>query len=278
MVLAAGLGTRLKPLTDLRAKSLVPVGDRPALDHVADRLRAAGIQRIVVNVHHHADQLRAFARGRPGMLLSEEPELLGTAGGLARAHDILGPGDVLVWNADILADIDVPALLAAHGDEGTLVVQPLAPGEGRVGMDERGRVVRLRNQRFGEEVWGGDFLGIHVLGASLRARLPERGGLIEDVYTPALARGDTLRTLPFGGAWHDIGTAKSYLDANMAWLAVRGLTRWVGPGATVAEGVILDCAIVGQGASVAECGALRRCVVWPGAKAAAPLHDQVITA
>jgi mannose-1-phosphate guanylyltransferase len=277
MVLAAGLGTRLRPLTDLRAKPLVPVGSRPALAHVLDRLHAAGVRRIVVNAHHHAEQLRAFGGGRAGVALSEEPELLGTAGGIARARDLLGGGDVLLWNADILADVDVPALLAAHGDEATLVVQPLAAGEGTVGMDRTGRLVRLRHECFGEEARGGAFLGIHVLGAALRARLPERGGLIEDVYIPALARGATLRTLPFTGAWHDIGTVETYLDANLAWLAAGGFTRWIGPGARVADGVVLDRTVVGEGASVVGQGALRRCVVWPGANAAAPLEDQVIT-
>jgi mannose-1-phosphate guanylyltransferase len=278
MVLAAGLGTRLRPLTDLRAKPLVPVGDRPALAHVLDRLRAAGIPQVVVNAHHHAEQLRTFARTHPGMALSEETALLGTAGGIAHARDLLGAGDVLLWNADIVADVDLRALLAAHGDEATLVVQPLPRGQGSVGTDARGRVVRLRRERFGEEERGGEFLGIHVLGAGLRARLPERGGLIEDVYIPALARGATLRTLPFHGAWRDIGTVESYLDANMAWLAARGLESWIGPGARVAEGVRLEGAVVGEGASVTGQGALRRCVVWPGANAAAPLDDQVISA
>jgi len=278
MVLAAGLGTRLRPLSDLRAKPLVPIGDGPALAHLVDRLRAAGIRRVVVNAHHHADQLRAFARVHPGMALSEEPELLGTAGGIAHAADLLGAGDVLLWNADILAAVDVPALLAAHGDQATLVVQPLAGGQGSVGMDEAGRVVRLRRERFGEEARGGEFLGIQVLGAALRARLPARGGLIEDVYIPALARGATLRALPFHGVWHDIGTVTRYLAANMAWLAARGVAHWVGPGARIGGGVTLDGAVVGEGASVTGTGALHRCVVWPGANAAAPLEDQVVTA
>jgi mannose-1-phosphate guanylyltransferase len=288
MVLAAGLGTRLRPLTDLRAKPLVPVGDRPALAHVLDRLRAAGVPRVVVNAHHHADQLRAFVAEHPDVALSEERELLGTAGGIAHAKELLGAGDVLLWNADILADVDVPALLAAHAlqgvarardgrDHATLLVQGLAAGQGSVGIDEAGRVVRLRLQRFGAEARGAEFLGVHVLGAALRARLPERGGLIEDVYLPALARGAELWTQPFAGRWHDIGTVASYLDANLAWLEARGLTRWVGPRARVAEGVVLDHAVIGEGASVVGAGTLRRCVVWPGAAAKAPLRDEVVT-
>lgn len=276
MILAAGLGTRLRPLTDHRAKALVPVGDRPALAHVVDRLRAAGVARVVVNAHHHLDQLRAFALAR-GLELSEETDLLGTAGGIEHAAGRLGEGDVLLWNADILADVDVAALLAAHHAEATLVVQPLERGQGSVGLDASGRVVRLRQVSFAAEERGGQFLGIHVLGRALRARLPGQGGLIEDVYLPALARGEVLRAHLFEGAWHDIGTTETYLEANVAWLAARGLERWTGPGARVADGIALDRAVVGAGASVTGHGALTRCVVWPGASAVAPLDGRVIS-
>jgi mannose-1-phosphate guanylyltransferase len=277
MVLAAGLGTRLRPLTESCAKPLVPVGDRPALAHVLDRLRRAGATRLVVNAHHHADQLRAFVAGQPDVAVSEEAELLGTAGGVQRAHELLGEGDVLLWNGDILGDVDARALVAAHRAAATLVVQPLAAGQGSVGLGADGRVVRLRRERFGEEDRGGEFLGIYVLGAALRARLPERGGMIEDVLVPALARGEVVRAVLFEGPWRDIGTVGSYLDANLAWLAARGARSWVGPGARVAEGVTLDRAVVGAGAVVEGSGVLSRCVVWPGAHARAPLTDEVVT-
>jgi mannose-1-phosphate guanylyltransferase len=281
MVLAAGLGTRLRPLTDACAKPLVPVGDRPALAHVLDRLRAAGAARVVVNAHHRADDMRAFVLAQPGgVAVSEERDLLGTAGGLAHARALLGEGDVVVWNADILADVDLRALVEAHalgGAAATLVVQPLAEGTGSVGLDEDGRVVRLRQERFGAEASGGEFLGVHVLGATLRARLPGRGGLVEDVFVPALARGETLRAWLHGGPWHDVGTVATYLAANRAWLASRALASWVGPGARVAPGVTLDACVVGAGAVVEGSGALSACVVWPGARAVAPLQGAVVT-
>lgn len=281
MILAAGLGTRLRPLTDRLAKPLVPIGDRPAVLHVVDRLRAAGVQRIVLNGHHRAPQLRAFVESQADLALSEEPELLGTGGGLARAAGLLGGGDVLVWNADILADVDARTLVAAHATAAcaaTLVVQPLGAGEGTVGVDAGGRIVRLRAERFGDEARGGQFLGIYVLGVALRALLPERGGVIEDLLLPALARGVAVRAFPFEQTWRDIGTIASYLDANLAWLAERGLTSWVGPDANVAPGVALEGAVIGAGASVEGRGVVARSVVWPGARATAPLDGQVVTA
>jgi mannose-1-phosphate guanylyltransferase len=278
MILAAGLGTRLRPLTDRLAKPLVPIGDRPAIAYVVDRLRAAGVPRIVVNAHHHVARLHAFVGSRPDLALSEESELLGTAGGVGHAAPLLGSGDVVVWNADILADLDPAALVAAHSSAATLVVQPLPAGQGSVGVDASGRIVRLRAERFGDEASGGHFPGIYVLGEALRARLPEQGGMIEDVLVPALARGTTLRAFPFAGSWRDIGTVDRYLDANVAWLERRGVRCWVGPGARVVEGVVLDGAVVGAGASVLGHGPVTRCVVWPEARAHAPLEGAVVIA
>jgi mannose-1-phosphate guanylyltransferase len=281
MLLAAGPGTRLRPLTDVCAKPLVPVGDRPALAHVLDRLRAAGASRIVVNAHHRADDVHEFARSRgAGIAVSEEKELLGTAGGVARAAPLLGSGDVVVWNADVMADVDLRALVASHGaeaPEATLVVQRRGPGEGPVGVGARGRVVRLRAERFGDELHGGEFLGISVLGAALRGRLPERGCLVGDAWLPALRAGATLRAFGHDAAWHDIGTLPSYLAANLAWLDARGLAHWSGDGARIDAGVSLDRAILGEGAWAGGTGRFTRCVVWPGARATAPLADAVVT-
>src|SRR3954454_11538931 len=109
MILCAGLGTRLRPLTDELAKPMVPVGDAPALAHVALRVRLAAPARIVVNVHHRPDDVRTWAE-REGIVVSQEAELLGTAGGVARAAELLGDGDVLVWNGDILSELDPRAL------------------------------------------------------------------------------------------------------------------------------------------------------------------------
>jgi mannose-1-phosphate guanylyltransferase len=278
MVLAAGLGTRLRPLTDLLAKPLVPVGDRPAIAHVIEHLRGAGVERIVVNAHHRASDVRAFAEGLPfEVQVSEEADLLGTAGGIARAARLLGDGDVLVWNGDILAPVDVEAVVAKHVGEATLVVQAMPLGQGPVGLDAEGRVVRLRKESFGEEATGGQFLGVSVLSAELRKRMPTKGGLVEDLLVPALARGAAVRAHLFAGPWHDIGSVRSYLAANAAWLRTRGLDAWTGPGARVAPGVRLERTVVGAGAVVEGSGVLAGCVVWPGARMTAPNADRVAT-
>jgi mannose-1-phosphate guanylyltransferase len=276
MILCAGLGTRLRPLTDERAKPIVPVGDRAALAHVLDRVR--GAPRLVVNVHHRPDDVRAFARAH-GLAVSEEVDLLGTAGGVAKARALLGSGDVLVWNGDILCDLDVAELVAAHaggGAEATLVVRPREAGSGNVGLDEAGRVVRLRKETTAPgEVRGGEFLGVHVLGAALRRTLPDEGCLVGDVYLPAMRRGAVLRALCTGLAFWDVGTLASYLAANLGWLGARG--SWRAPDAALSSGARLERSVVGAGARVEGEGAVERCVVWPGATARAPIADAIVT-
>lgn len=105
MVLAAGLGTRMRPLTNTLPKALIPVAGRPLIDHVLDRLKAAGIERAVVNVHHFADQMEAHLAGRRDLeiLISDErAELLDSGGGIRHALDKLGPQPVMLANIDSL--------------------------------------------------------------------------------------------------------------------------------------------------------------------------------
>lgn len=178
MILAAGLGTRLRPLTDLVPKPLVPVGDRPALAHVVERARAAGASPVVVNAFHHRGALERFCAGA-GVVVSGEDELLGTAGGLAQAEALLGPGDVLVHNANVVVSVDLEELFAEHtrrGAAATLAVVARPAGQGNVGFDAAGFVVRLRGETFAPgETSGGDFTGVHVLGARARRALPPEG-------------------------------------------------------------------------------------------------------
>jgi mannose-1-phosphate guanylyltransferase len=270
MVLCAGLGTRLRPLTEWCAKPLVPVGDRPAVAHVVERLGAFPVR--VINVHHRPDDLEAWGRAR-GVAVSREVDLLGTAGGLARARALLGEGDALVWNGDILCDLDPVALFEAHTAEATLAVVPRARGTGNVGLDEGGRVVRLRKQSFGEETRGADFIGIHVVGAGLRATLPERGCLVGDVYLPALARGARLAAYVVDLPFSDIGSITEYVAANRAWLARRCASEWRAEDAKV--NASSEDSIVGSGARIDA--PIRRCIVWPDTHVREPAIDAIVT-
>ena len=274
MILCAGLGTRLRPLTEWCAKPLVPIGDRPALAHILDRLVGA---RTVVNAHHRAADIEAFARGRSGdVLVSVEAELLGTAGGVAHASALLGGGDILVWNGDILVDLDPAELLRAHRGEATLVVRPGPRGAGNVGTDASGRIVRLRQETTSlGEVRGGEYVGVHLLGGALRALLPPRGCLVGELFLPALRRGATLTVFESARPFRDFGSPASYLRANLEWLD--GRDGWASEEARVASSVRLQASVVGARAEVTGAGALHECVVWPNARVQAPLARSVVT-
>jgi mannose-1-phosphate guanylyltransferase len=280
MVLAAGMGSRLRPMTDVLPKPLVPVGDRPALAHVLERLAAAGLSRVVVNGHHGLEKLREFLAGHPAVALSVELELLGTAGGVAAAAALLGEGDVLIWNADILAAIDGAALVSAHAGPpdraATLVVQGRAAGTGNIGLDRTGRIVRLRGERVADEASGGEFLGVHVIGEGLRRKLPRSGCLVGDVYIPAMRAGARLQAFESAAPFFEIGSVASYLAANLGWLASKRLAHWSAVDARLGPGVSLHGVVLGAGATVRGLGALERCVVWPGGSVEAPLKDAVV--
>ena len=280
MVLAAGLGTRLRPLTEWCAKPLVPVGDQPALGHVLAQLRAAGIARLVVNAHHRMADMRAFAKSSPDISVSEEPDLLGTAGGVAQAVGRFGGGDVLVYNADTFAQIDLRALADAHAGEGeraTLVVRARAPGQGSVGMDENLRLVRLRNERIRSEAYGGDFLGVQVIGASLLRLLPTRGCLVGDTYVPCPAsRVRSARLFACRALFRHRHAAR--LPRCEPGLAGRARHRPLGGRRREdrsARRHRRDDRGCGRGGEWP--GRDSRRVVWPGATARAPMADAVVT-
>jgi len=280
MILAAGLGTRLRPLTDILPKPLVPVGDRSMLSHVVDRVRSAGCAPIVVNAHHHASVV-AKACAELGALVSREDEdLLGTAGGLSLARSLLGPGDVLVHNGDVLASASLAELLDAHEARGaaaaTLLVVQREVGEGNVGWDDHGRVVRLRKETFAEgETSAGDFTGIHVV--SERVELPPRGCMVGDVYMPRL-RGKAADLYVYSASeFVDVGSPAGYLAANLAWLESHDLNAYVDDDVVIDPRVTVDHCVIGAGATIEGEGVLARSVVWPGAIAVAPLADAIVT-
>jgi len=283
MILSAGLGTRLRPLTDELPKPLMWLGDRPVLGHIAGRLKEAGIEAAVLNTHHLAGAFRPALLAALGLEITvlEEREILGTAGGVKNAQGALGPGAIVVWNGDIVASLDVRGAVEAHGRGGalaTLVVAPRPRGQGTVGLGPEGEVVRLRGELFGTEVSGGDFLGAQVIGEELRGRLPRSGCLVGDGYLPALRAGGRIGSSLHSGAWDDIGSPAAYLAANARWLReVAKVDRYEGPGSMIGPGIDAGGSVIGAGAAVEGEGALRDCVIWPGARARAPLARAIVT-
>lgn len=271
----------MRPLTSELPKPLLPLGDRPVLAHLIERLRGSGMTEGVVNTHHLPEKIIEFARGCDFFLhVEEEAEIRGTAGGVCGARRHLGPAPVLVSNADLIFDVPAPALLEKARACGTMVfaVAKRRVGEGAVGLGSGDRIVRLRGERFGEEVSGADYLGVMALGAQVLERLPQRGCLVGEVALPLLRQNVPLFTAEVTSPFWSLGDSiADYLDANLSWLCSRGERSFVGQGAVIGEGVSLLDSVVGAGALVSGQGAVERSVIWPGAQVRAPLADAVVT-
>jgi NDP-sugar pyrophosphorylase family protein len=286
MILAAGLGSRLLPLTEERPKALVPVGDRPLLSALAERLRAAGYRSAIINTHHRADDFRSVLQDLPIKIEeSFEPEILGTAGGIANVRGRLS-APVVIHNADIDCQLDF-AELAQRAALGGLCLACVrrSKGQGVVGVDTTGAVVRLRGETFAEEVHGADYIGVAALGADCLAELPTPGCLIGDYCLPRLRAGGRVDALCQSVQWNDIGSLPTYVEANFKWLASwqrrapspRSDASYVGVNASIGPQVNLVGCIVGARARVAGAGVIERCIVWPDAVATAPLRDVIVT-
>ena len=278
IVLCAGFGTRLRPLTEELPKPLVPVGDRSILEHALTSLSRAGFTEVVINVHHLAEAFeRVLSRASFSVRVVVETTIRGTAGGVAGARAHLTREPTLVWNGDIWVDPPLDQLLVGSEPHSYCFgVAPRATGEGTVGLDAAGHVVRLRGERFGTEVQSGDYVGVLSLGQAVLASLPEQGCLFADSALPLLRAGGTVRSVPVTTPWTDAGDPPGLLAANLAWLASRGLDGFIADGAEVARGVRLEDSVVGAGARVLGQGTLARCVVCPGATVTAPLSDALV--
>lgn len=277
MVLAAGLGTRLRPLTLHAPKPLCPVGDRPAIEHTLERLAQAGFTRAIINVFHLPDAFDAAFSSRQPLeivVIREAPEILGTAGGIANARSLglLDEGPLLVWNSDILADIDLAALTSRDPAYATLATSHERLPGGPVGLDGSGGIVRLRARSIAEELFATQYLGVAWLGETCLAELPKSGCLVGDLLIPALERGESLRSFAHGGSYVDLGSTTNYLDANLAWLGDR--SAFIAPSARV-DGVI-SRTVVGDAAVVCEGVHLEACVVWPGTRVVASAKRALI--
>jgi len=282
-VLAAGFGTRLRPLTDEIPKPLLPVGPEPLLVATLRALHEAGARSLWINAHHRSDQICSVVEGLSFKVhVNVEARILGTAGGLAAVRERVTPPVVLV-NGDIVTELPLPALSATRSPGLTLAVtaprsEPVGEsgarvGEGSVGLDAEGRVVRLRGERFGREVRGADYIGVAILGAECWQTLPDEGCLIGDWALPHLRAGGTIASVWSPAPFRDLGDPRSYLEANLERL---GQTSWVAPGVQRPPSVELERSAVGVGAQLLGRGVIRDSVVLPGARATAPLERCIV--
>ena len=263
MILAAGLGTRLWPLTADRAKPAVPFLGKPLVTHAAELLAAHGFQSAVVNTHYQADSVRsALASCRSlEVRYSHEAEILGTAGGIAQAIEVglLRPDlPLLVINGKLFTDLDLSAALLAHRQRGAAVTMVLRPNPEREAfrevLVEDGRVVGF-GARQPSSPSALLFTGVHVLEPEVLASIP-RGRFsdtVADTYPPLVASRRVAAHVEARGRWWELSTLERYLDLHL-----RAAEEGIGPSV-----------VLGAGATISASAQVQRSVLWPHAKVGA---------
>ena len=273
MVLAAGLGLRMRPLTLVRAKPVLPVLNRPLLHWTLEHLARHGVDDVIVNLHHLPDSVTE-AVGDGGDLglriryVHERP-ILGTAGGPRAVRDVLGDEPFLLVNGDILFDFDLGDLLARHRSSEARATLALLPNPdpktyGSIVTDPTGRVLSLAGLPRRARGTRSLFTGVHVLDPALLDRLPKGpSDSVRDLYAPLVAEGERVDGVRVHGAWHDFGRPSLYRDTQLRLLPGRGRDRaLVHPRALVSAGARLRRSVVGPGARVGGDALVERSVLW----------------
>lgn len=271
IILSAGYGTRLWPLTEDRTKPAIPILGKPLVGYVAEYLAAYGFDEIVVNLHHRPESVRkALGDGsRFGVKLYyvEEPEILGTSGALDNTREFFDRDTFLVVNGKIITDIDLKAALDTHRRLNALATLVLVPNTRR----ERFSIVETadgRVTRFGgmpdQSAVGPTplmFTGIHIMEPRIFDYVPR--GVFSDsvthVYPQAIANGETLAAHVASGRWRELSTLQRYLDISLEMLKQTGQPYVTGAGADIAltasvtESILWDGVTIGAGARVNRC-------------------------
>jgi len=283
LVLAAGRGERLRPLTDTVPKPLLPIAGEAVAAHTLERLQRAGCEAAALNLHHLGDAIRArFGGDFAGMPLEYSPEstLQGTLGALYPLREFLRQAEaVVIVNGDSHCRWPIEALVRRHlrsGAQATLLLVKRAPADelrgGGVAVDRAGRAAGFRGAILPgvpeSELRRRVFGGAHVLAPGLLERVPEGpGDIISGLYQALLAEGGTIATVTTGRAWHDLGKPRRYLEAALA-----GGLRWgplgrtrVAPQAQVEAGARLRRAVVEGDARIERGSLVERSLVLPGA-------------
>ncbi len=279
MILSAGYGTRLWPLTEDRTKPAMPILGKPLVGYVAEYLAHYDYREIVVNLHHRPESVRAALGDgkRFGVNLHyvEEPKILGTSGALDNARAMLGNETFVVINGKIITDIDLNDALQTHRRNNAIATLILLPNIKR----ERFTVVETSNGLL--KGFGGMpntasseadvplmFTGIQILEPGIFEYIP-RGVFSHsttDVYPEALARGERIAVHVPKGTWYELSTLQRYLDISLALLSERHLSFTTGADCTIADGAEISQSVLWDNVVVAPEARVKRSVLGDGVR------------
>jgi len=275
LVLSAGQGTRLRPLTTFIPKPLLPVRGAAAVAHTIDQLAKLGCDAIAVNLFHRGEMIRESlgeSYGGVPLRFSIEEELLGTLGALGPLRDFLHRAEqILIVNGDSLCRWPLRGLVRRHmrnGAEATILVSKRVdprPFGGGVGVVDHNRIVSFRDRGDdGDEVVRRVFMGAHVISPGLLNRVPDGpANFVPDLYEPLLAEGGRIGAVETSRKWHDLGTPERYRRAVLDWGHRR---TWRDPDAEVAAGARIRGSVIEQDARIETETVVSSSVVFPGAR------------
>lgn len=265
LVLTAGLATRLRPLSDVRAKAAMPVAGTPLIVRILRWLRDAGVCDVVLNLHHKPESITSILGDGSAygvrVRYSWERAVLGSAGGPRRALPLLDAKQFLIINGDTLTDCDLHAVVATHLDTGARVTMGVVDGDvqryGGVIVDEGNRVRGFGRPTAPARAY--HFIGVQAVDADVFAALPddEPSETVRTLYPRLIATDpDAIRVFHSGAEFLDVGTARDYLDTVAAIAAREGQPFDVGtrceiaPDAVIERSVLWDRVVIGAGARV----------------------------
>ncbi|SRR6266516_79420 len=269
MILAAGYGTRLWPLTADRTKPAIPFLGRPLVGYVAEYLAGHGVDEVVVNLHHRPESVRAALGdgSRFGVKLHyvEEPVILGTSGALDNARHLLGDDTFVVVNGKIVTDIDLTEAMKTHRQANalaTLVLRPNPTREAFSVVETRDGLVTEFGGMPSGQVTGETaplmFTGIQILEPRIFDYIP-RGVFSHstvDVYPPAIARVERIAAHVAEGMWYELSTISRYLEISLRLLSNQGRNVDMGEdcqvqsGAAISDAILWDRVTIEEGARV----------------------------
>jgi NDP-sugar pyrophosphorylase family protein len=283
MILAAGFGTRLWPLTEDRTKPAIPFLNRPLISYSVEYLAEFGIRDIIVNLHHQPDSVRLALGDGSGLGVriqySLEDEILGTSGAMDRVRDSLMDDDFVALNGKIITDIDLGAAIRRHRERDAIATLVLRENSARehfsiVEVDERGRIERFAgfptpeaaSLEAGAQAAGAAsrnpasplmFTGVQVLSPRIFDYIPRDrfSHSTVHVYPKALEAGEAVMAHVDGGYWYEMSTLDRYLEASLLFARKKGDSLVRGS----------DC-IIEDGAEVSESVLWNRVTVEPGAR------------
>jgi mannose-1-phosphate guanylyltransferase/phosphomannomutase len=283
VILAAGFGTRLWPLTEDRTKPAIPFLNRPLISYSVEYLVSHSIKDIIINLHHQPDSIRRAledgSRFGARIQYSLEQEILGTSGALDKVRDRLLDDDFVVMNGKVVTDIDLGLAIRVHREREAIATLVLQPNTARqqfsiVETDDRGRITRFGRLPAPVSTVSGDrgggaenaplmFTGIQVLSPRIFEYIPRErfSHSTIDVYPQAIEAGELVLGHIAPGAWYELSTLDRYLAASLALMGKRGQQVVMGTDCMLADGAQVEDSVLWERVTVGSGARVRRSIL-----------------